>query len=230
MQKTFHQIRQCTNPSCQFRFPALSGQPGANRCPNCGAATEIVITTFPNLKPETQNQKPVGPEVEVLLDNIRSTFNVGSMFRTADGAQIRHVHLCGITPSPLHPKIAKTGLGAESSLPWTHHPNGLSAARAMKQRGFRLWALEGGERAEPLFNTALELRSAPILLVVGNEISGVDPGILELCEKILWIPMMGIKRSLNVAVAFGIATYYLRYASGTGSNGNKMFPQDRFSE
>jgi len=213
MNEVLHQIRQCANPDCQFRFPVIPGQPGADRCPNCGTVTEVVESSFPNLKPVAQNLKPVGPEVEVLLDNIRSTFNVGSMFRTADGSQIRHVHLCGITPTPKHPKIAKTGLGAEFSIPWTYHLNGLTAVEEMKRRGYRLWALEGGDQAQSLFGLTHKLHGKPILLVVGNEISGVDPGILNLCEKTLWIPMRGIKRSLNVAVAFGIATYYLRYAS-----------------
>ena len=223
MDKTLHQIRQCTNPDCQFRFPAILGQPGAGCCPKCGAATAVVEEAFPNLKPEAHNLKPTGPEVEVLLDNIRSTFNVGSMFRTADGSQIRHVHLCGITPTPQHPKIAKTGLGAEFSIPWTYHLNGLTAVRTLKERGCRLWALEGGDQAESLFSTTVDLSGPPILLVVGNEVSGVDPGILNLCEKALWIPMRGIKRSLNVAVAFGIATYYLRYTSRIGSAAKEQF-------
>ena len=212
MSEILHQIRQCANPDCQFRFPVIPGQPRADRCPNCGTRTEIAEESYPNLKPEAHNLKPSGPEVEVLLDNIRSTFNVGSMFRTADGSQIRHVHLCGITPTPKHPKIAKTGLGAEFNIPWTHHLNGLNTAKKYKKLGYRLWALEGGQKAESLFSTARELSGQPILLIVGNEVSGVDPGILNLCEKTLWIPMRGIKRSLNVAVAFGIATYYLRYA------------------
>ena len=223
MDKTLHQIRQCTNPDCQFRFPVIPGQPGAECCPNCGTKTAVAEESFPNLKPEAHNLSPNGPEVEVLLDNIRSTFNVGSMFRTADGSRIRHVHLCGITPTPQHPKIAKTGLGAEFSIPWSRHLNGLTAAKTLKERGYRLWALEGGDQAESLFNTRNDLLGPPILLVVGNEVSGVDPGILNLCEKTLWIPMQGIKRSLNVAVAFGIAAYYLRYTSPIGSAAKEPF-------
>lgn len=210
---SLHFIRQCTNPDCLFRFPTtLDEEKTIRKCPHCGAATEIVEQGFAKLIPETENHLPLGPSLEVLLDNIRSTFNVGSMFRTADGTGIQHVHLCGITPTPEHPKIAKTGLGAEYTVPWTYHTNGLLAVQEMKSKGYRIWAMEGGNNAQSMFSAAQELPGAPILLVVGNEVSGVDPGILELCDKILWIPMQGYKRSLNVAVAFGIATYFLRYS------------------
>lgn len=158
---------------------------------------------------------PSGPEVEALLDNIRSTFNVGAMFRTADGAGIRRLHLCGITSRPDNPKvasrIAKTALGAEQTVPWQAHNNILDAAQDLKAGGMRLWALEGGPRAESLFSSAGDLPGAPILLVVGNELSGVDPEVLDLCERVVAIPMQGYKRSLNVAIAFGVAAYFLRY-------------------
>ena len=152
-----------------------------------------------------------GPVVQALLDNIRSSLNVGSMFRTADGAGVTHLHLCGITPAPDHPKVAKTALGAEYSVPWTQYWDALEAAASLKQGGFELWALEGGPRSESIFNAAKELPEKPLLLVVGNEVSGVDPGLLELCPRVVSIPMQGAKQSLNVAVAFGIAVYTLRY-------------------
>jgi tRNA G18 (ribose-2'-O)-methylase SpoU len=153
-----------------------------------------------------------GAEVEALLDNIRSVFNVGNMLRTADGAGIRHMHLCGITPTPHNRKLAKTGLGAERFVPWTHHRNGLAAAVSLKKQGLRLWGLEGGSRSESLFSLGVDLQGPPIVLVVGSEISGVDPSILEHCDRVLCLPMQGVKNTLNVAVAFGIAAYYLRFA------------------
>ena len=92
-----------------------------------------------------------GPEVEALLDNIRSVFNVGNILRSADGVGIRHVHLCGITPTPSNPKLAKTSLGAEHTVAWSYHRDGLAAAISLKEKGLRLWALEGGPRSESLF-------------------------------------------------------------------------------
>jgi tRNA G18 (ribose-2'-O)-methylase SpoU len=133
------------------------------------------------------------------------------MLRTADGVGIRHVHLAGITPTPDHPKLAKTALGAERVVDWSYQNNGLAAATLMREQGFRLWALEGGDRAEPLFETAEDLEGPPVLLVVGSEVSGVDPAVLELCQRVLYLPMQGVKTTLNVAVAFGIAAYFLRY-------------------
>jgi tRNA G18 (ribose-2'-O)-methylase SpoU len=146
-----------------------------------------------------------------LLDNLRSVYNVGSIFRTADGAGIRHLHLCGITPPPDHPKIAKTALGAEKSVGWSQYKNGLETAVSLQQRGFQLWAIEETAQSDPLFTAAHPADNSPILLIVGNEIAGVDPEILALCDRVLHIPMAGHKKSLNVATAFGIAAYVARY-------------------
>jgi tRNA G18 (ribose-2'-O)-methylase SpoU len=155
---------------------------------------------------------PQGPELQALLDNIRSIYNVGNMLRTADGVGMRHVHLCGITPTPNNPKVAKTALGAEATVAWTSHSDGVAAAVSLGRRGCRLWALEGGPRAESLFQQGANLHGPPIVLVVGNEVCGIDPGILERCERVVCLPMHGVKTTLNVAVAFGIAAYVLRYA------------------
>jgi tRNA G18 (ribose-2'-O)-methylase SpoU len=169
----------------------------------------IDVYTNPKVVPTAPDENL--PVVEALLDNIRSTYNVGAMFRTADGAGLRHLHLAGITPTPNHPKIAKTALGAEAVVPWSAHPNGLEAALAMREAGYHVWALEGGPRAVSLFDAARRMPDGPVLLVVGNEIAGVDPMLLDECEQVLSIPMQGEKQSLNVAIAFGIAAYVLRH-------------------
>jgi 23S rRNA (guanosine2251-2'-O)-methyltransferase len=204
-------IRQCDNKDCRFRFPIEQASPKGKRCPKCGALTQVVDLPFNNHAVEAPASTPDYPLVEALLDNVRSTFNVGAMFRTADGAGLRRLHLCGITPAPDNPKIAKTALGAELAVPWMQHLNALDAAQALKEQGLRLWALEGGPRAQSLFSCAADLPGAPILLVVGSEVSGVDPGLLNLSERVVSIPMQGVKRSLNVAIAFGVAAYFLRY-------------------
>jgi 23S rRNA (guanosine2251-2'-O)-methyltransferase len=209
------QIRQCSRPECRFRFPVDLLVTTGEVCPRCHAPTGAVTEPHSGSQIELLPATPSGPEVEALLDNIRSTFNVGAMFRTADGAGIRRLHLCGITSRPDNPKvasrIAKTALGAEQTVPWQAHNNILDAAQDLKAGGMRLWALEGGPRAESLFSSAGDLPGAPILLVVGNELSGVDPEVLDLCERVVAIPMQGYKRSLNVAIAFGVAAYFLRY-------------------
>ena len=207
-----YQIHQCEEEKCRFRFPVVEEATLRDRCPKCGGKARPIDVPFTSHGVERGKVMPAGAELEALLDNIRSVFNVGNMLRTADGAGINHMHLCGITPTPDNPKLAKTALGAECSVPWTHHRDGLGAAVSLKKRGLRLWALEGGSRAESLFDLRVDSQGPPILLVVGSEISGVDPSILEHCERVLCLPMQGVKNTLNVAVAFGIAVYFLRFA------------------
>jgi tRNA G18 (ribose-2'-O)-methylase SpoU len=206
-----YQIRQCQRKGCQFRFPVAEGSSLGKECPQCGAKAKVVDSPYAPHQVKLNQSLPDGPQVEALLDNIRSIFNVGNMIRTADGAGILHLHLCGITPTPANPKLAKTALGAEDTVAWTYHADGLAAAVSLRERGYRLWALEGGSRSEPFFEATNSLRGPPIVLVVGSEVSGVDPGILELCERVLHLPMQGIKTALNVAVAFGVAAYHLRF-------------------
>jgi tRNA G18 (ribose-2'-O)-methylase SpoU len=150
-----------------------------------------------------------------LLDNIRSTFNVGSIFRTADGVGLQRLYLCGFTATPNNPKIAKTALGAERTLKWSYHKNSLEVVRDLKAEGQQILALEAGYRSKSLFELNWVTENSPIILVVGNEVAGVDPGILELCDWKAHIPMRGNKNSLNVAVAFGIAIYYLHFQGNT---------------
>jgi 23S rRNA (guanosine2251-2'-O)-methyltransferase len=204
------QIRKCTNPACCLRFSIVLGDPRGERCPLCRADTAVISATYDRYAVENRSDLAAGPELEVLLDNIRSAWNVGSMLRSADGAGVRKVHLCGVSSTPDNPKVWKTALGAERSLPWQFAPDGVELARELKSQGLRLWALEGGPRAESLFE-APDQAGSPIVLVAGNELSGVDPEIVELCERVVCLPMQGVKGSLNVAVAFGIAVYTIRY-------------------
>lgn len=183
------------------------------RCPRCGSPTVRVELPYAPLRIERDEGGRQGPQLAALLDNIRSTFNVGAMFRTADGAGLRHLYLGGITPTPDHPKIAKTALGAEQAVPWTQEWDAQSAARRLKGEGYELWALEGGPEAENLFTMVHEPITKPILLVVGNEVSGVDPGILALCDRRVFLPMTGMKESLNVAIAFSITAYLIRFVA-----------------
>jgi len=207
-----YQIHQCNSRACGFRFPVLARSVSGQQCPKCGGKASPTTGPYNAHEVETGKFASEGPEVEALLDNIRSVYNVGNMLRSADGAGIKHMHLCGITPTPANPKLAKTALGAERVLSWTHHRDGLACALGMQEKGFRLWALEGGSRSELLFEAVDDLRGPPVALVVGSEVSGVDPAILEHCERVFCLPMQGVKNTLNVAVAFGIAVYFLRFA------------------
>lgn len=211
MGNVVHLTRQCISPKCQFRFPVYGKYLSLSLCPKCGSPTKIV---------EEINDSPIVPPsqsaanniiLECILDNIRSAFNVGSMFRTADGAGLNHLHLCGMTATPEHSKVAKTALGAEFSIPWTYYESNISAAELLLKNGFRLWALEGGKNAQSIYKAARNIQEKQTVLIIGNEVSGVDPGLLTRCERTIYIPMSGYKRSLNVAIAFGIAVYTLKY-------------------
>ena len=145
----------------------------------------------------------------VLLDNIRSAWNVGSILRSADGFGFSHAHLCGITPTPELDAVRKTSLGAEDFVAWSYHPNAVQLVRGLKLEGWKVGALEEGERAIPLAQFKKSQMTGNFLLIVGNEVTGVDPELLDLADVILHIPMRGQKRSFNVANAFSIAAYAL---------------------
>jgi 23S rRNA (guanosine2251-2'-O)-methyltransferase len=205
------QIFQCDSSSCSLRYPVIEGQGLVDFCPRCGSRVHLVALRERKGDRVPHPTFPVGPPLEALLDNIRSAWNVGSIFRTANGLGIHRLHLCGITATPQNPKVTKTALGAEKVVDWDYFPDGTAAAAALVQKGLRLWALEHTLHSLPLSAAVAGLPGAPLVLIVGNETCGVDPGILQYCEQVVSIPMQGVKRSLNAAVAFGIAAHFLRY-------------------
>lgn len=147
-----------------------------------------------------------------ILDNIRSAKNVGGIFRTADGAGLQKLWLCGITPNPNdNAQIAKTALGAEQTVLWEHAPSTVALVEKLKAQDVIILALEAAPGSTSLFSYTLPKVDTPIALVVGSEPAGVDPAVLDLADAILSLPMSGRKCSLNVAVAFGIAVYFLRF-------------------
>jgi tRNA G18 (ribose-2'-O)-methylase SpoU len=181
-------------------------------CPRCGAPMECVVEAYQNFS-QALNGNIALRQCVVVLDNLRSAYNVGSIFRTADGLGVKHIYLCGITPTPDEtPSIKKTALGGERSISWTYHPNGLTLVKDLQKTGHLLLGLEW--TAESVGVDQYRLNPADgrmIALIVGNERAGVDPGILALCEAVLALPMAGSKASLNVAVAFGAAAYWLLF-------------------
>ncbi|HVN49587.1 MAG TPA: RNA methyltransferase [Bacteroidota bacterium] len=143
----------------------------------------------------------------VIVDNVRSLYNVGSIFRTSDGAMIEKLILAGFTPHPPRKEIEKTALGATKSVPWEYVKHPMEAMAQLKQRGFNIVCLELTDNSIPYYNTTP--KQFPMCLVVGNEITGVSKEVIEQCSGAIEIPMFGTKQSLNVAVAYGIAVFEL---------------------
>lgn len=203
-----YQIRECLNDSCGLRYPLAENSPFGERCPLCLA--EACSRFEGLLSAEASPAQPPALRLEALLDNLRSAWNVGAIFRSADGLGVSKIHLCGITPTPENAALRKTALGAENFIPWQASRNALKTAQTLKAQGLRLVALEQSPRA-----VALTAFSRPacggMALIVGNEVTGVDPALLDLCDDVIEIPMRGQKRSLNVEVAFAIAAYSLVY-------------------
>jgi len=149
-----------------------------------------------------------------LLDNVRSAWNVGSIFRSADAAGLGGLYLTGMTATPPRKDIEKTALGATQSVPWDYWADSLEAARAVKARGLPLIALEQASRAVDWEAFPFPF---PHCFVVGHEVTGVRPEILDLADHVVEIPMAGIKHSLNVAVSFGILAFQIRRQWGLRS-------------
>ena len=143
----------------------------------------------------------------VLVDNIRSLYNVGSIFRTSDGALIEKLILAGFTPHPPRKEIDKTALGSTQSVPWEYTKEPAAAIRILKGQGYKICCLELTDKSIPHYD--IKAADFPICLVIGNEITGVSKEIIEMCDLAIEIPMYGIKQSLNVAVAYGIAVFEL---------------------
>jgi tRNA G18 (ribose-2'-O)-methylase SpoU len=142
----------------------------------------------------------------ILLDHVRSMYNVGAFFRTADAVRLERLVLCGITAHPPQQGIAKTALGAEETVPWEYHTDALVALRIFQARGYELAAIETGEPAEDLFDWQPRW---PVCVVFGNEVDGLGEGLLEVCHRRVRLPMYGDKNSLNVATAGGVVAYEL---------------------
>ena len=210
---TLHKIFCCENPSCGFRFPVNPHEKQPHCCPRCGGTLRIAEEPYRSFSVPEKAAPLRGAAFSAVLDNIRSAYNVGSIFRTADGTGIKKLYLCGMTPTPEHPKVGKTALGAEESVSWEHSWSTCDTVMALMEGGSYTVALEGGEKAVSIFDALPLLREQekPIALIVGNEVSGVDPEVVSMADLCIYIPMEGVKESLNVASAFGIAAYLIRY-------------------
>jgi len=220
---SFDMLTRCPNPKCKLQFEVAADREGKNGpCPQCGQ-----VITFRSLailnEVERQQQRlhearldrstrpAAAPRFSVLLEDIRSLWNVGAIFRSADGSGFDKLYLCGITGCPPRKEIAKTSLGAEDVVAWEHHAGALDVLPELALNGTHILALEKTEHSVPLHDA---LRTgqlkAPLCMVMGNEVSGVSAEALGQTTSVCHLPMRGAKTSLNVAVAFGIAAYLIR--------------------
>ena len=202
----------CPSPTCALKFVVPAAKLGrSTHCPACG----VRMTARPlDVERKLRDQQArlrggSGAAIERLplaavLDNVRSLWNVGSMFRTSDACGVRELVLTGITGCPPRAELTKTALGAEEAVAWRYVADPVEAVRSLVDRGYFAVALENTSRAIPLDRFEWPDRVA---LVVGNEVAGIGEPVLADCSAHLAIPMLGVKNSFNVAVAFGIATF-----------------------
>jgi tRNA G18 (ribose-2'-O)-methylase SpoU len=212
-------LTRCPNPKCKHSFDVPDERQGKNGpCPNCGQ-----VITFRSLEiileverqharlPVKKGEAGGVPRYSAVLEDIRSLWNVGSIFRSADGAGFGKLYLCGITGTPPNKAIAKTSLGAEECVAWEHHSHVLDFLPKLAQDGIQIVALEKTETSIDLSEALRQnLLRPPLCLIVGNEVAGVSAEALSLAKVTCHLPMHGVKSSLNVAVAFGIGAYQIK--------------------
>lgn len=146
--------------------------------------------------------------IVIVLDNVRSLNNVGSVFRTGDAFLIEAVYLCGITGQPPHKEIQKTALGATESVTWKHFPETIEAVNSLKEEGYLVYAIEQAESAIML-NNFMPSKRQKIAIIFGNEVKGVQQQVIDASTDVIEIPQVGTKHSLNIAVSVGIVMWDL---------------------
>ncbi len=217
-------LTRCPYPDCRQTFEiAASGVRQEGHCSSCSrpasyrSVDALAEIDSEHCRRQERGVSRGGPadaalrhDFTALLEDVRSLWNVGSIFRSADGAGFSQLYLCGITGSPPRKEILKTSLGAEDHVYWQCHPSALDVLCDLKQRGVKLVGLEVTEDSI-LLSAAVEERllAPPLCLIVGNEVRGLSAETRAVCDLVCHLPMRGVKESLNVAVAFGIAAYML---------------------
>ena len=205
---------RCPNPRCRIQLGQDNALVGKRlRCPGCGKGFTVMALVLEDMSPEelararAEQDSQVSREVlplRLLIENIRSLDNVGSIMRTADATGVEHIYLSGISGRPPNERIAKAALGAQQSVSWSYHASALQPLATAREEGFHTVALE--EARDSVLYNRYEYRF-PMLLVVGNELTGVSAEVLAEVDSIVSLPMLGIKVSLNVSVATGVALY-----------------------
>lgn len=163
---------------------------------------KLKITEMNRLTPEEFKQHTKTPLV-VVLDNVRSLHNVGSVFRTSDAFLVEAIYLCGITSTPPHAEIHKTALGAEDSVKWEYFEDSHTAIDKLKREGYTVFAIEQAQGSTLLTDLQLN-KNEKYAVVLGNEVKGVQQSVVDCCDGCIEIPQYGTKHSLNVSVTGGI--------------------------
>ena len=144
--------------------------------------------------------------IVVVLENIRSAYNVGSVFRTADAFLLEAIYICGYTATPPHKEIRKTALGADETVHFKKFANALEAVESLKADGYKVYAVEQAKGSTLLHQMKIDLNNK-IAVVFGNEVSGVEQTTIEHCDGCIEIPQLGMKHSLNIATAAGVVLW-----------------------
>jgi len=158
-----------------------------------------------NRKSREEFRRAEKTPVIAVLENIRSAYNVGSLFRTSDAFLLEAIYLTGYTPQPPHKEIKKTALGAEDSVAWQHFADTGEAVRFLKQNNYKVYAVE--QVTESVMLNEIEFSKDRIAVVFGNEVSGVEQSTLEICDGCIEIPQLGMKHSLNIASAAAVVLW-----------------------
>ena len=147
--------------------------------------------------------------ISIMVENVRSVHNVGSIFRSADGFGAEMIYLTGYTPHPTHEDMHKTALGAENAVPWEYYKNPLDAVKMIKKMGTVFILIEQTKKSKSIYEIEWEF---PLCFIIGNEVNGVSEELSKLADIHAELPMRGIKQSLNVSVASGVVGYeFARY-------------------
>lgn len=148
--------------------------------------------------------------IVIIAHNIRSLWNIGAIFRSADAFAVSHIYLTGYTAAPPRKEIGKTALGAEKTIPWSQEEDPVEVIKKRKDEGYCIVSLELGSSSTPLMSFTTD---KPVCIILGHEILGVPSHLMALSDATVHIPMLGSKNSLNVSVAAGIAMYAIRCCS-----------------
>jgi tRNA G18 (ribose-2'-O)-methylase SpoU len=162
---------------------------------------EIVLQRFAPKELQKIERFPIA----VIIENMRSAYNVGSVFRTSDGARIEKIFLCGNTPFPPHREIEKTALGSIQTVPWEYAKNAMTVVEQLKKKNVTMCVLEHTDASIPYYT--LDKKMFPLCLIIGNEITGVSAEVINVADVAIEIPMYGMKQSLNAASAYSIAVF-----------------------
>ena len=144
----------------------------------------------------------------VILENVRSAYNVGSVFRTADAFLLQSIYICGYTAHPPHKEIKKTALGAEETMSWKYFKKINEAIEELRKAGYKIFAVEQAENSRPLQQVKFE-KDEKLAVIFGNEVSGVEQSTMALTDGCIEIPQLGMKHSLNIATAAGVVLWEL---------------------